>query len=965
MTSSYQPPMGTNYGEQASQSSQDLTQQLQPFFNSQITNENSAIQNASVVNNNNGQAFNALASFSKSLQEVTTELKKRERENQIAEAKALVLEGKITKDDLTQYYEDERQLRAQKKKLDQIAGDAAVKGAAYEPTSRLRKLNAWQQQAAVQMITKQLANEYESDLENSFQSDNKTRYSLPDGTQLTPMQARQGSRSQQQAMRAILKNEYLKKTGLIGIADEILVDQAQEVMDKADQKVDSTNARLYAINDSSKQIELLKNDFAVHRDPNQFLTGMVGLMTEEGVMTRRAALDEYFKMLNMYREKGPNGEQPLLSEAEYQALKNTPIEGGAQGETWGKRHMLRFRQLDELKAKADRDAYAQGEQDRRIRADKFQRDILAKLGSSSTDAEIKLALQAFSSNPDFKGIEPSMLQYELANNTVQAKALSRQEEQLMQLADANQLTSAVLAKYPLKLREKFASAAKTGDMFLSPDLKQYNDIIESFLKKETNTLPGGSLPDTALILQPIMVQRFQNRVKELRAVNTPNAEATAWGEIKKEYAASQADKSSLFYKSAKGYENVLPNSKALNATSKKADAELRRLGYQISGGKAGLYSYDMISKQELEKNELNYGKPGWTPPALAVYIGSKLNVNPMTVINAQRVKHGLKPLGLPKSLVTVEDKVRPGFQQFLNRYQSENRTVRALSTMGWQPDIVPKDLGPIIEKAARANGIEPSLLAGLLEKESSWRDDIISGRTKSKMGATGIAQFMPKTAEAMGVNPLDVNSSIDGAARYLASLRAKYDGSLNAALAHYGGYGGNANDPVFQREYLNPILRNATKFGYSSGLNDPGLMRGKFVSSITYDRNQPGIDVYFEDKNFTSVLPGKVKEVGQQYNDNGSGYGNYVVVESTDPATGKPVDVLYAHLASIDVQQGQTISSGTRIGIQGGTGSVSSVDGTIASIDFLAPAPRGSKSMKPYMDFESLRRRIAKQLQTR
>ena len=134
------------------------------------------------------------------------------------------------------------------------------------------------------------------------------------------------------------------------------------------------------------------------------------------------------------------------------------------------------------------------------------------------------------------------------------------------------------------------------------------------------------------------------------------------------------------------------------------------------------------------------------------------------------------------------------------------------------------------------------------------------------------------------------------------------------------------------------------------------------VSSITFDTGQPGIDVFFEDKRFPAVLDGRVKEVGFQGGAD-SGYGHFVVVESRDPQTGQTVDVLYSHLASgAGLTAGQRISTGQIIGRQGGTGRVRSADGTIASIDFLAPAPAGSKSMTPYSNYEQLRRSIAQQL---
>ena len=112
------------------------------------------------------------------------------------------------------------------------------------------------------------------------------------------------------------------------------------------------------------------------------------------------------------------------------------------------------------------------------------------------------------------------------------------------------------------------------------------------------------------------------------------------------------------------------------------------------------------------------------------------------------------------------------------------------------------------------------------------------------------------------------------------------------------------------------------------------------------------------------MLGGVVKDVSRQGGP-GTGYGNYVVIESTDPLTGQKVDVLYGHLAdnSINVRPGQTVGPGQIIGQQGGTGRVVSADGTIASIDFLAPRGAGSKDMTPYSNFDRLRRYVVQNLQ--
>jgi hypothetical protein len=145
----------------------------------------------------------------------------------------------------------------------------------------------------------------------------------------------------------------------------------------------------------------------------------------------------------------------------------------------------------------------------------------------------------------------------------------------------------------------------------------------------------------------------------------------------------------------------------------------------------------------------------------------------------------------------------------------------------------------------------------------------------------------------------------------------------------------------------------------------PVDMSSKNIQSINFENanGQPGFDLWFADKRFPALLPGTVKKIGKQGN-RGRGYGNYIVVESIDPKTGAKVDVLYAHLADggIKVKEGQQVVPGMEIGTQGGTGRVVSSDGTIASVDFLAPAAKESKSMKPYSRFNELRQELAAEI---
>lgn len=129
--------------------------------------------------------------------------------------------------------------------------------------------------------------------------------------------------------------------------------------------------------------------------------------------------------------------------------------------------------------------------------------------------------------------------------------------------------------------------------------------------------------------------------------------------------------------------------------------------------------------------------------------------------------------------------------------------------------MVPAQYQALIDQAAAQYGVPPDLLGRLLYQESRFRPDVISGQTVSKAGAQGIAQFMPETAAELGVNPLDPESAIPGAARYLAQLQKQFGGDMRAAVAAYNagpgrvrGVGGDFSRlPAETRAYLAAVLR--------------------------------------------------------------------------------------------------------------------------------------------------------------
>ena len=87
----------------------------------------------------------------------------------------------------------------------------------------------------------------------------------------------------------------------------------------------------------------------------------------------------------------------------------------------------------------------------------------------------------------------------------------------------------------------------------------------------------------------------------------------------------------------------------------------------------------------------------------------------------------------------------------------------------------------LIGQAAARNGVDPAVLHGLIQQESGF-----DPASQSSAGAMGLTQLMPGTASSLGVaNPLDPAESIEGGARYLAQMLARFGGDTSKALAAY------------------------------------------------------------------------------------------------------------------------------------------------------------------------------------
>jgi soluble lytic murein transglycosylase-like protein len=115
----------------------------------------------------------------------------------------------------------------------------------------------------------------------------------------------------------------------------------------------------------------------------------------------------------------------------------------------------------------------------------------------------------------------------------------------------------------------------------------------------------------------------------------------------------------------------------------------------------------------------------------------------------------------------------------------------------------------LIDRVARAEGLDASLLRAVVEAESNFDPDAISEK-----GALGLMQLMPETARGMGVtDPFHPAENLEAGARHLRRLLDKYQGKLTLALSAYNA-GEKAVDrykgiPPYPetRDYVKKVLK--------------------------------------------------------------------------------------------------------------------------------------------------------------
>jgi peptidoglycan DL-endopeptidase CwlO len=162
----------------------------------------------------------------------------------------------------------------------------------------------------------------------------------------------------------------------------------------------------------------------------------------------------------------------------------------------------------------------------------------------------------------------------------------------------------------------------------------------------------------------------------------------------------------------------------------------------------------------------------------------------------------------PGEKVAIQD---VGTPTVIRRVLPENSTASVLPGAS-AASLAGVPYADLFARAGNRHDVDPALLAAVASQESGF-----DSRAVSPAGAQGLMQFMPATAQGLGVNPMDPASAINGAAQYLSRLTQQF-GSTSLALAAYNAgpgtvssYGGIPPYPETQN-YVRSVLSKAEAY---------------------------------------------------------------------------------------------------------------------------------------------------------
>lgn len=814
-----------------------------------------------------------LAGMSKTLTDTLLQVKKDNDQNQQEEGLMLWYQYQVPLEQIEKFEKDEAELIQIRDETNKFAATQAKNGAPPEVVDKLRRLSRWQTYGYMVGMAQSAGLKWGDYLDSALESDTETQIDLGNGQIITPSQVK--DKAQMAAAAYVLRKKFLRDQGLTGANPALLNKYLFPNMKQGEDTVIRQRHGVLVAQQAQDTIDeedgILTTALMSQGDVGVAFNGYVSNLSSVLDPRTKTALGlggARDRALQVIESLGKDGQ--IDAEA-LNRIKDTLIPGSST-ETWGSKFPQKFLGLeDSIRAGKEADLAAQDREEARAEEEQTEQLIaLAEQKGGFTEAEKEQIRSSYQlRGKPLPSVLDGLLTVEQKDDAVARKyldsVLASGRGLTMQELMGGGYSPQVVNNYRDKVQQ-FELSVKNNQTF-----KDNKGAIDQLLQQNLlQASAPGTRPDWTLKLAQAKATELLQAatLKNVRNGMSPDAAAdAALVEVKKQIDAGLPKNGGIgIFKMASdpnnpavakvngGYTGLVTGSLAQAQTR---EAEMNRIRHKVNAYRAGARFLDqkLISDQDLQLLEKLRDNPSAGFPASVLYLASETrNLSPWDVADRQLKAAGRASLNRPPA-VQWSDSVDPRLRQILNFSPSFNRTGRAFSGSAWNPNKIPKGYGAIVEKAAAKYGLDPAILAGLIEVESSWNPKNASG-----VGPVGLTQINTDTLQEAGITAADrlnPEKSIMGGARVLSQRLKATNGDLTLALRAYNmGLGGALRNPrgyPGDNEsigYPGKVLKAAAKYGYGFGQGSPfrrqELMNPRLayrIGSLGYGSTGPHLDV--------------------------------------------------------------------------------------------------------------------------
>ena len=775
------------------------------------------IQNAQ----DSGNDLIALSKFSDKLTNFVGDIVKQKQEEQAAEDEAkgyeLYQNGGL---DMTGFDKDMSDAKDQAHTAANVeAGVLGQDGDNYEASSSISKSTALSNVNVAKGFALAAMNDYGTFMEDAV---------IP--TDYT-------DRASYLAARRLARKEFMKRAGLSNVKPQFLASTIYPQMVKTDSRALSSWSKTNRVNDSAISQDEAYKLFSADLDVTAVLDATRNTVDKNGnPLGYGGAWDLFNVRVTELRQAG------MLSATDVENMKNQPIPGDAKGRTYGEHHAAKFNLIERQVAAEARKIFNESEAQREVEAKQFEQQFVEAFlngdADGHTDQQVDDAINLIRAEFNYESRELVLFK----KNSVDAKTREKQKEQIEDLIKMNLLTPERLKHFDPQLQQTYLGTAQAIDNLRKEtgDFKTYEAAIKDMVEKPAKVVSAiGNFPAIGFMVAK-QKARFHELLNQYSLTDQKNPAALAYAQLEKEFKAAELTPSGTLINPKNPYSSAVPKYDAAN----ERDMLVKTFQLDETLSRHGKDALDLdpakevtlFTQTELETFSKGYGEKGWTPSPQLEYVAEQQGVDPLTVLNRTREAQGMDALPASPAMEIIQNELSPTQQRLLNQFKTPERSARGfIGQTKYHPETIPGGYGQMIQDASSKHGVDPSIIAGLLETESAWNPNAVSSA-----GAKGLAQIMDPTAAEFGASPFDPASAIDFAAKYIKYLTDYFNGDLRLAIFAYNGgmgnierYGGPIPGSTENQEYYGKVIRSAGKYGYGKkALIDPGTMRSSIAQQL-------------------------------------------------------------------------------------------------------------------------------------